>query len=48
MFNLLELYLGTLARPATVRRGRSHRARTASWRPSAAIAAVTILPAQPP
>ena len=48
MFGLLESYLGTLFRLATVRRSRSRRARTASWLPSAAIAVVMILPARLP
>ena len=48
MSDLLELYLGTLVRPITVYRSRSRQARTASWLPSAAIAAVVILPARLP
>jgi hypothetical protein len=48
MSDLLESYLGTLVRPVTVHQSRSRQARTASWLPSAAIAAVVILPARPP
>ena len=48
MFDFLELYLGTLVRLVTVHRSRSRQARTASWLPSAAIAAVVILPARLP
>ena len=48
MFNLLKLYLSTLVRPVTVYWSRSRQARTASQLPSATIAAVVILPAQPP
>ena len=48
MFDLLELYLGTLVRPVVVRRGRFRQARTASWLPSAATVAEVFPPAWPP